>query len=77
MLSSRNQKKKMKKKIKKIEAKSIKIDPVYSFYNDVEKLHAKVKTLELGKYSPLVIAVEGLKQRVLDFKERPGITTIE
>ena len=67
----------MKKKIKKIKAKSIKIDPVYSFYNDVEKLHAKVKTLELGKYSPLVIAVEGLKQRVLDFKERPGITTIE
>ena len=67
----------MKKKIKKIKEKSIKIDPVYSFYNDVEKLHAKVKTLELGKYSPLVIAVEGLKQRVLDFKERPGITTIE
>jgi len=67
----------MKKKTKKIKAKSIKIDPVYSFYNDVEKLHAKVKTLELGKYSPLVIAVEGLKQRVLDFKERPGITTIE
>jgi hypothetical protein len=67
----------MKKKIKKIKSKSIKIDPVYSFYNDVEKLHAKVKTLELGKYSPLVIAVEGLKQRVLDFKGRPGITTIE
>jgi len=67
----------MKKKIKKIKTKSIKIDPVYSFYNDVEKLHAKVKTLELGKYSPLVIAVEGLKQRVLNFKERPGITTIE
>jgi len=68
----------MKKKLKKRESKkSTKIDPVYSFYNDVEKLHAKVKTLELGKYSPLVIAVEGLKQRVLDFKERPGITTIK
>ena len=36
----------MKKKIKKIKAKSIKIDPVYSFYNDVEKLHAKVKAQE-------------------------------
>jgi hypothetical protein len=67
----------MKKKIKKIKVKSIKIDPVYSFYNDVEKLHAKVKTLELGKYATLVIAVEGLKQRVLDFKERPGITKIK
>lgn len=67
----------MKKKIKKIKAKSIKIDPVYSFYNDVEKLHAKVRGLELGKYSPLVLAVETLKQKVLNFKERPGITTIE
>ena len=67
----------MKKKIKKIKAKIIKIDPIYSFYNDVEKLHAKVKTLELGKYSPLVIAVESLKQRVLDFKERPGIIKIK
>ena len=67
----------MKKKIKKIKAKSIKIDPVYSFYNDVEKLHAKVRGLELGKYSPLVLAVESLKQKVLDFKERPGIKTIE
>ena len=67
----------MKKKIKKIKAKSIKIDAVYSFYNDVEKLHAKVKTLELGKYSPLVIAVESLKQKVLDFKERPGIIKIK
>ena len=28
----------MKKKIKKIKAKSIKIDPVYSFYNDVENI---------------------------------------
>ena len=67
----------MKKKIKKIKAKSIKIDPVYSFYNDVEKLHAKVKVLELGKYAPLVLAVETLKQKVLNFKQRPGITTIE
>ena len=67
----------MKKKIKKIKAKSIKIDPVYSFYNDVEKLHAKVRGLELGKYAPLVLAVETLKQKVLNFKQRPGITTIE
>ena len=61
----------MKKKLKK----STKIDPVYSFYNDVEKLHAKVRGLELGKYAPLVLAVETLKQKVLNFKERPGITT--
>jgi hypothetical protein len=68
----------MKKKLKKRESKrSINIDSVYSFYNDVEKLHAKVKTLELGKYSPLVIAVETLKQKVLNFKGRPGITTIK
>jgi hypothetical protein len=67
----------LKKKTKKIKAKPIKIDPVHSFYNDVEKLHAKVKTLELGKYSPLVIAVESLKQKVLDYKERPRITTIK
>jgi hypothetical protein len=49
----------MKKKLKKKESKkSIKIDSVYSFYGDVEKLHAKVRTLELGKYAPLVLAVE-------------------
>ena len=66
----------MKKKSKKRESKkSIKIDSVYSFYGDVEKLHAKVRTLELGKYAPLVLAVETLKQKVLNFKQRPGITT--
>jgi hypothetical protein len=58
----------MKKKLKKRESKkSTKIDSVYSFYNDVEKLHAKVKVLELGKYAPLVLAVETLKQKVLNF----------
>jgi hypothetical protein len=67
----------MKKKIKKIKAKVVTVDPVQSFYNDVEKLHEKVNTLELGKYSPLVIAVESLKQKVIDFKERPGITTVK
>jgi hypothetical protein len=66
----------MKKKLKKRESKkSTKINFVYSFYNDVEKLHAKVRGLELGKYAPLVLAVETLKQKVLNFKERPGITT--
>jgi hypothetical protein len=48
-----------------------------SFYKNVEKLHAEVGRLELGKYSPLVIAVESLKQKVLDFKERPGIKTVK
>jgi len=67
----------MKKKTKMIKAKVVTVDPAQSFYNDVEKLHEKVKTLELGKYSPLVIAVESLKQKVIDFKERPGITTIK
>ncbi len=68
----------MKKKLKKRESKkSTKIDSVHSFYGDVEKLHAKVKGLELGKYSPLVLAVETLKQKVLNFKERPGITIIK
>lgn len=48
-----------------------------SFYNKVEKLHAEVRRLELGKYSPLVIAVESLKQKVIDFKKRPGIETVK
>jgi hypothetical protein len=48
-----------------------------SFYKNVEKLHAEARRLELGKYSPLVIAVESLKQKVLDFKERPGIKTVK
>jgi len=52
----------MKKKIKKTKAKTAVISPVYSFYGDVEKLHAKVSTLVLGMYSPLVNAVEVLRQ---------------
>lgn len=38
-----------------------------SFYNDVEKLHEKAKQIK----GPLVVYVEVLKQRLLEYKQRP------